>query len=53
MSNIEVLITDMKESLEREIRQGFQAVEVRFQEFNARFDVQEARLNRLEREKTA
>jgi hypothetical protein len=42
MSNIERLITDMKESLEREIREGFSQV-------TTRFDTQAARLERLER----
>jgi hypothetical protein len=39
MSNIERLITDMKESLEREIREGFSQV-------TTRFDTQAARLER-------
>jgi hypothetical protein len=42
MSNIERLITDMKESLAREIREGFSHV-------TTLFDTQAARLERLER----
>lgn len=38
MSNIERLITDMKESLEREIRSGFHDVTTRFGTQAARLD---------------
>ena len=42
MEHLEQVLVDMKESLEREMRQGF----ARFDEVNARLDTQSARLER-------
>lgn len=46
MDHLEQLIIDLKESLEREIRDGFAAVDSRFVELTNRFDDQAARLER-------
>jgi hypothetical protein len=46
MENIERLIVDMKESLERDMQSGFSRIEKLLDEANARFDVQSARLDR-------
>jgi hypothetical protein len=40
------LITQMKESLEREMHQGFARIEERFRDLTARFEAQSARLDR-------
>jgi hypothetical protein len=45
-SDLIQLITDVKESLEREIREGFAAVTEGFAQVNTRFDTQAARLER-------
>ena len=46
MDNIEQLLVDMKESLEREMRTGFGEMSTRLSELNTRFDTQAARLDR-------
>lgn len=47
MNNIEQLLVDMRESLEREMRQGFADVNARLDEVNARLDTQSTRLERM------
>jgi hypothetical protein len=46
MSDLEQLITDMKESLEREMRSGFDGLTTRLDGLTTRFDTQAVRLER-------
>ena len=53
VDNLEQLIMDLKESLAREFREGLKGFERKmdqgFAQINSRFDLQAARLDRLER----
>jgi hypothetical protein len=46
MDNLQRLLLDAKESLEREIHQGFDQVNTKIDQLNSRFDTQAARLDR-------
>jgi hypothetical protein len=46
VEHIEQLLVDIKDSLEREMREGFGAVNARLDAVNARLDTQSARLER-------